>query len=338
MTRMIHYLPREARRVLILVNPTAGALADRGRVDQLRQRLEHDGLRVETVTDLEALGEAVNTPCDRSIRAVVAAGGDGTVSAVVNATPPDTPITVLPLGTENLLAKYLEHPFSLAELSDTIVHGASVAIDAGRAGNRLFLLMAGCGFDAHVVRRLHLHRRGHIRHATYVKPILESIRRYEYPEMRIYCEPCVDTTPGSAETVAGPSSFPATVLKARWVFVVNLPKYAGGLRFVPDAVGTDGLLDVCLFEHGSLMHGLRYLTGILRGRHHEWQDCRRVSTERIRIESDREVPYQLDGDPGGVLPVEITAMPGRVRMLVTETWALRHGFRHAAGEAAAKWL
>ncbi len=43
MTRMIHYLPREARRVLILVNPTAGALADRGRVDQLRQRLEHDG-------------------------------------------------------------------------------------------------------------------------------------------------------------------------------------------------------------------------------------------------------------------------------------------------------
>ncbi len=295
-------------------------------------------MRVETVTDLEALGEAVNTPCDRSIRAVVAAGGDGTVSAVVNATPPDTPITVLPLGTENLLAKYLEHPFSLAELSDTIVHGASVAIDAGRAGNRLFLLMVGCGFDAHVVRRLHLHRRGHIRHATYVKPILESIRRYEYPEMRIYCEPCMDTTPGSAETVAGPSSVPATVLKARWVFVVNLPKYAGGLRFVPDAVGTDGLLDVCLFRTRIADARFAIPDRHPAGPASQWQDCRRVSAERIRIESDREVPYQLDGDPGGVLPVEITAMPGRVRMLVTETWALRHGFRHAAGEAAAKWL
>jgi hypothetical protein len=25
-------------------------------------------------------------------------------------------------------------------------------------------------------------------------------------------------------------------------------------------------------------------------------------------------------------------------MLVTEAWAVRHGFRHAAGEAAGKWL
>jgi len=338
MTRPIHYLPREARRVLILVNPTAGARAGRDRVDALRRQLEGEGLRVETITDLEALGRAVGKPCDQSIRAVVAAGGDGTASAVVNTTPPETPIAVLPLGTENLLAKYLEYPFSLAELSHTIVHGASVAIDAGRAGDRLFLLMAGCGFDAHVVRRLHLHRRGHIRHATYIKPILESIRRYEYPEMRIHCEPRVEDAGGSVATGAGRSNSPPAVLTARWVFVVNLPKYAGGLRLVPDAVGTDGLLDACLFEHGSLVHGLRYLVGILQGRHHEWEDCRRVTAERIRIESDREVPYQLDGDPGGVLPVEITAMPGRMRALVTEAWALRHGFRHAAGEAAGKWL
>lgn len=338
MTRLIHYLPRDARRVLILVNPTAGAQAGKSRVDQLSMQLEGEGLRVETVTDLETLGKAVGTPCDRSIRAVVAAGGDGTVSAVVNTTPPNTPITTVPLGTENLLAKYLEYPFSLAELSHTIVHGASVAIDAGRAGNRLFLLMAGCGFDAHVVRQLHLLRRGHIRHTTYIKPILESIRRYEYPEMRIHCEPSAASAGGSVAAVAAQCSVPPAIFKARWVFVVNLPQYAGGLRLAPNAVGTDGLLDTCLFEHGSLWHGLRYLVGILQGRHYEWEDCRRVTAERIRIESDREVPYQLDGDPGGVLPVEITAMPGRVRALVTEAWASRHGFRHAAGEAAKKWL
>jgi len=58
----------------------------------------------------------------------------------------------------------------------------------------------------------------------------------------------------------------------------------------------------------------------------------------VRIESDGEVPYQLDGDPGGVLPVEIAAMPGRMCALVTETWAVRHGFQHAAEEAAGKCL
>ena len=49
--------------------------------------------------------------------------------------------------------------------------------------------MVGCGFDAHVVRGLHAQRRGHIRHTTYIKPILASIRSYEYPEMRVTWEP-----------------------------------------------------------------------------------------------------------------------------------------------------
>ena len=116
---------------------------------------------------------------------------------------------------------------------------------------------------------------------------------------------------------------------ARWVFVVNLPKYAGGLRLVPDAVGNDGLLDVCLFRRGSLLHGLRYFAGVMLGRHRRWEDFSHVRVRKLRIESDREVPYQLDGDPGGVLPVEISVLPGRVRMVVTETWALQHGYRHA---------
>ena len=138
MSRTIRYLPPEARRVLILVNATAGARADRPQVDELRARLEQHGLRVETISDLAGLRDAASSATDSPLRAVVAAGGDGTVSAVVNATPPDTPITVLPLGTENLLAKFLAYPFSLADLSHTIVHGATVAIDAGRAASGCF--------------------------------------------------------------------------------------------------------------------------------------------------------------------------------------------------------
>ncbi len=322
--------------MVILVNPTAGAGAAGQQVDQLRRRLEQAGLSVETVWDIEALRRSVGQPRDRSLRAVVAAGGDGTVSAVVNATPPETPITVLPLGTENLLAKYVEHPFSLSALCHAIVHGASVAVDAGRAGDRLFLLMVGCGFDAHVVHGLHQRRRGPIRHAAYIKPILDAIRRYEYPEIRVWCAPSGE----AARSVAGPDGVTGggawSVLHGRWVFVVNIPKYAGGLRIMPEARGDDGLLDICLFQRGSWLQGVRYLTGILRGRHQRWPDCRRVMAARIRIESDGEVPYQLDGDPGGLLPVDVAIVPARVRLVVTEGWAQRHGFRHAGqGEEAA---
>ncbi len=291
---------------------------------------------MDIVTDLPALAEAARPSHDGPLRAVIAAGGDGTVSAVVNHTPPETPVAVLPLGTENLLAKYLEQPVSPAELSDTIVHGASVQVDAGLANDHLFLLMVGCGFDADVVHRLHATRRGHIRHTSYIKPILQSIRSYEYPELRVYCDPVAGAEQGSGTPVSGPTTLaPPTKRTARWVFVVNLPKYAGGLRLVPDAVGTDGWLDVCLFRHGSLLHGLRYLAGIALGRHRQWEDFSHVRVRRLRIESDLKVPYQLDGDPGGVLPVDISVLPGRVRMVVTETWALQHGYRHALTSVAA---
>jgi diacylglycerol kinase family enzyme len=41
---------------------------------------------------------------------------------------------------------------------------------------------------------------------------------------------------------------------------------------------------------------------------------------RIRIDSDAEVPFQLDGDPGGTLPVEIEVLPQRLNMIVPKKW------------------
>jgi diacylglycerol kinase (ATP) len=36
----------------------------------------------------------------------------------------------------------------------------------------------------------------------------------------------------------------------------------------------------------------------------------------VRIESDVPVPYQLDGDPGGYLPLEIEVLPNRLTLIV----------------------
>ena len=40
---------------------------------------------------------------------------------------------------------------------------------------------------------------------------------------------------------------------------------------------------------------------------------------RVRIVSDMPVPYQLDGDPGGFLPLNIEVLPNRLTMLVPKT-------------------
>ena len=325
MPRTIRYQSGAADRVLIVTNPSAGSGTNQHRVRELADRLTSDGMRVETTSELELVHRKAAAPAQAGLRAVVAAGGDGTVAALINRTCPDTPIAVLPLGTENLLAKYLHMLVTPEELSHAITHGATVRLDAGQAGNRIFMLMTGCGFDADVVRRLHAHRSGNIRHLSYVKPIVDSIRKYQYPALRVHCERAAS----AVHADSGGNAQHSTVFTASWLFVVNLPRYAGGLRLRPTRMAPTDCSMSADFEKGSLWHGLRYLRGVVRGRHLSFPDCRYVQTSRVRIESDEEVHYQLDGDPGGTLPLEITILPERVSLIVTETWAFRRGFLHA---------
>jgi diacylglycerol kinase family enzyme len=302
----VSYLSGEATDVLVSANPKAGARSRRAVVEQVVEELTGLGYRAEVFTDIDRLSEtATERLANGSLRAVVAAGGDGTVSLVVNRTPPDVPVMAIPFGTESLLARYLKVTANPGGICRVIQRGAVVRLDAGQANGHIFLLMVGCGFDAEVVRRLHQQRGGHIRHLSYLKPIFQSIRSYEYPELRIYSDASNDGEPQ---------------IRARWAFVVNVPRYAMGLGIAPDADGADGWLDVCTFRQGSLWKGLAYLAGVVMGRHQSWDDCVTLRAQRVRIESDSPVPYQLDGDPGGYLPLDIEVLPRRVTLLVPEEW------------------
>lgn len=301
----ISFVNLASDRVLVVTNPSAGARSRDEAVTQLATCLSHRGLTPEIVTSLDTL----DSLCSRyhaagRLRAVVAAGGDGTVAEIVNRTAVDVPVTVYPLGTANLLAGYFELNRDPAALAQTLVEGVTIRLDAGSANGRVFLLMAGCGFDAQVVEKVHRKRNGqHITYWTYARPILETIRSYRYPLLRVY-----------GETAEG-EEWTAPARSAKWAFLVNLPCYAGGLQFSPDAVGTDGLLDACTFGSGSLWHALRYLGYVVTRRHRGLSDYHSSHVRRARIESDEPVPYQLDGDPGGFLPLTIKVLPERFTLV-----------------------
>ena len=50
----------------------------------------------------------------------------------------------------------------------------------------------------------------------------------------------------------------------------------------------------------------------------------------MRIESDGTVPYQLDGDPGGTLPLEIEMLTARVTFWAPRARAAELGFEASA--------
>jgi len=295
-------------QVIICLNPNAGARSRLARIHRLQRLLNAEGIKSQVISDVHEMSERAEfLRQEGQLRCVVAAGGDGTASMVANLTAPRTPISVMPLGTENLLAKYLGVRPGAESVFDAIAHGVAVNFDAGRVGEQIFTLMVTCGFDADVVHRLEEVRDGHIHHATYVKPICESVRKYQYPEISVSLN-------GNVEAI-----------KSRWAFVFNLPCYALRLPISSDARGDDGLLDVCTFRRGSVASTFWYLGAVLARKHANLQDCEVHRSSRIVLESAEPVPYALDGDAGGYLPVEIESIPDRLTLLVRRHWAIRRG-------------
>ena len=326
-------VPVEARRVLILLNPKAGRRSPSGKVDRLADMLVHrKAYQVEVCTNLDAACRKANQwHSEGQLRALVPVGGDGTISDVVNRTEPGVPLAIFPAGTSNLIARHLRMKANPELVYRTIASGRLVRMDVGRAAGRLFVAMASCGFDAEVARRVHDHRKasrgGFLGYWSYVKPILDSIRSYQYPELRVHCDaPC-----------AGREASLPTEFAARWVFALNLPNYGWGLPLAPWADQTDGLLDLCTFRRGSLPVGLWYVAAIHLGLHRQLSDCATLRVRRVRVTAQTDVEYQLDGDPAGRLPLEVEVVPGRMSVLLPPRPSA-FSYQLAAGVAVAPCL
>jgi diacylglycerol kinase (ATP) len=309
--RVAEQLSTSAKGILVSVNPRAGARSAVDRVQAVRKALTARGFLVQITTDLEELS-AISARWYQAgtLRAVVAAGGDGTASAVRNAVPASVPLLPLPFGTECLLARHIGQSVAPEEVCDVISNGYVVPLDIGRVDTRLFLLMMSVGIDAEVICRLQSRRTGHITHASYVKPTLEALRNYKYPELRVYYSDC-ETEP----------------LCCRWLLGFNLPCYARGLRFTPRAQGTDGLLDLCMFSRGSTGSLLRYLWQVARGRHLNLPEVQILQRQSFRVEAagNVAVAVQVDGDQAGRLPIEVEIIPSGLNLLVSARGADRLG-------------
>jgi len=229
---------------------------------------------------------------DPRCRCLIAVGGDGTVSALINEGP-SVPLTVLPAGTENLVAQHFGLGRDPKVLAGLIAAGQLVRVDLGRAGERRFLLMAGFGFDGDIVTRHHqarVSRFGLIRPTSrlaYVQPILQSSLSYKFPKISVRI-----ADPGTQEVMTGTT-----------VFIFNMPRYALGLPFAPTAREDDGWLDLLVFRDPGPLKALYYLWKVFRGTHLDQPGVFHRRVKKLVVTADEPIPVQIDGDPGGyVLP------------------------------------
>ncbi len=125
------------------------------------------------------------------VDAVVAAGGDGTVSAVASALAGGTvPLAVLPLGTLNHFAKDLGMPRELAEACKAIAAGNVVRIDVGELNGRVFVNNSSIGLYPETVIRRDRDRKasGRGKWSAMFRAALRVLRRFPLLKTRIVTE------------------------------------------------------------------------------------------------------------------------------------------------------
>ncbi len=317
--------------VVISRNPMSGRKDTQPRAEMLCKRLRELGLNAEITTDLDhAEKTAKSLHADGRLRALVGIGGDGTAAELLNRTEPGTPIALLPAGNANLLAKLYRIGKSPERLAEIIAAGNMKTLDAGCANGRLFLVTISAGFDADIVRRVHAFRKsqfergtkkgGHVTNFSYVRPGIESMRHYRFEKIRVEAFDSAEQC-DQGQCKQGPCE-PKVFENPRWAFIFNMNNYAWGLPLVPDASAEDGRLDHCLFTLGSSFAGLAYIAFAQAFSLHRFLPTVRVGQAvryRLTPEGGATIPYQIDGDPGGVFsqetPLEIAAVPRRFTFL-----------------------
>lgn len=320
-----------SKSVILSLNPKAGRRSPATRAEALSALLREKGFEVRLLTDLEEVAHEANSlHSEGRLRALVGVGGDGTAATLVNLTEAGTPVTLLSAGTANLLAKHFRLGRSPQRIAEIIAGGDRLVLDAGRVAfgegenrrERLFLVMVSCGFDADVVQGVHDyrenryrsgHKRGaHISYFSYLSPICRSLFGYRFVDMTV------------ERFREDDNSWEQVDDQVRWAFIFNMNRYGWGLPLAPYAVENDGKLDHVLFRGGTVFHGGLY-TAMAQcfGLHRFLSGARLGQATRYRISSDRPVPFQLDGDPGGTLPIEIEVIPNRLTFLVPKSTARR---------------
>jgi YegS/Rv2252/BmrU family lipid kinase len=250
---------------------------------------------------------------------LIAVGGDGTANEVANGilesgNSSDVCFGLIPTGTGGDFRRSLGMPNNPDGAVEVLISGEPRPIDVGKvtyrdfAGEtvtRYFINLLSFGMGGEVAARARNVAGALGGRAAFLWASLKGFAIYRGKHVRLILD--------------GKDKVEAFVTD---ITVGNGCFYGGGMNACPTATLDDGIFEVTVIDYMNLFQFLREVPPLYSGNIYRRPKGHHFRARHLRAEAETEVKIQIDGEPLGTLPLDITILPGKLLVPVAASGRL----------------
>ena len=294
------------KKALFIVNPHAGKEQIKYHLLSIVDILVKAGYTV-TVYTTQCQGDAIRAvrERERDYELVVCSGGDGTLDEIVTGMIQSgfrTKIGYIPAGSTNDFANSLKLPSTMNKAAKIIAAGHPFACDIGIFNHDVFVYVAAFGIFTEVSYETPQEMKNMLGHTAYLLEGMKQIQNIKSYHMKV--------------------TYDNNVIEGEFIYGMITNSYSiGGIRNITgkDVALNDGLFEVTLIKRPDNLIELNKTLAALVSDKIDAECMYSFKTAFLKIESDQEVAWTLDGEFGGKHKnVELTNKQEAVDIIVQE--------------------
>jgi YegS/Rv2252/BmrU family lipid kinase len=300
-------------QVKVIVNPMASGGVTRIKWMHIKRLLDKAGLKYDYqfTEGPDHATELARDAVSQGYRQVIAVGGDGTIHEVVNGLIDKSGrsgavLGIISTGTGNDFARSIGTLGAYHKTVGWLAMSQEKEIDVGiveyknnkgRKKQRIFVNMAGAGFDAAVLRATKKRFRV-VSHIPYWISGIYTYAKYKPTQVTIDIDGKIEKK------------------KAMGIIVNNGYSFAGGMRMAPGADMADGLLDTVVLGDINPLEFIKGLSMVYKGTLKDHPKVDTYKAKSVAIDTDEPLYLQADGELLGQAPAVFRVLPRALRIAV----------------------
>jgi YegS/Rv2252/BmrU family lipid kinase len=242
----------------------------------------------------------------RGARTIIAVGGDGTINEVVNGffenekmISTDVELSIVPRGTGSDFVRVLNRAVPRGDRRMIDLMKVGYTTSDGRSEVRYSVNITSFGMGGEVADRVNRSTKLLGGRIAFLTAMVQTAWSFQ----------------GNSVTLQFDNS---KTLQARIIHVAvgNGQYHGAGMWVCPGAMIDDGLLDVTVVRYLTLPELLKSLPTLYSGAIYSHPKVESHRVKHMKAESKERVVVEIDGEPSGYLPIEISVLPKAIRVWV----------------------